>query len=142
MTPPPMITILANLPSPPAARPAVLNIPAGGGNARISRWLDAGRERSEPGKFPGGRRPHLGSARSGRRNSAWPSPRDRSLGCRWCSGQRAKAVRGRLGNWLSWVESGSLVIGHINDAARRWCPTSLLRSVGSRYSEEPWVEIL
>ena len=55
---------------------------------------------------------------------------------------RGQSMSSTVREWLHRVESGSLVIGHINDAARRWCPTSLLRSVGSRYSEEPWVEIL
>src|SRR5262249_30812390 len=40
------------------------------------------------------------------------------------------------------VESGLLVIGHTDKAARRLCRASLLRNVGSSYSEEPWVEIL
>ena len=40
------------------------------------------------------------------------------------------------------VEGGPPVIGHTDKAARRLCPTSLLRNVGSSYSEEPGVEIL
>jgi len=32
--------------------------------------------------------------------------------------------------------------GHTDKAARRLCPTSLPRNVGSSYSEEPGVEIL
>jgi hypothetical protein len=32
--------------------------------------------------------------------------------------------------------------GHTNKAARRLCPTSLLRNVRSSYSEKPGVEIL
>ena len=40
------------------------------------------------------------------------------------------------------VRSGPRVIGYTNNAARRSCPTSLLRNVGSSYSEEPGVEIL
>ncbi len=34
--------------------------------------------------------------------------------------------------------SGPLVPGHTDNAARRSCPISLLRNVGSSYSEEPW----
>ena len=38
--------------------------------------------------------------------------------------------------------SGALVSPHTDKAARRLCPTSLLRNIGSSYSEEPGVEIL
>jgi hypothetical protein len=49
----------------------------------------------------------------------------------------AAGSEGRLG-----VDCGPLVIGHTDKAARRLCPTSLPRNVGSSYSEEPGAEIL
>ena len=66
-------------------------------------------------------------------------PRHRRAGLTKGRGQSMVSTRRE---WLHRVESGSLVIGHIDNAARRWFPTSLLRNVGSSYSEEPWLEIL
>ena len=40
------------------------------------------------------------------------------------------------------AKSGPRVIGYTDNTARRSCPTSFLRKVGSSYSEEPGVEIL
>src|SRR5207249_10094182 len=43
----------------------------------------------------------------------------------------------RWGLGPSSAKSGPRVIGYTDNAARRSCPTSLLRNVGSSYSEEP-----
>jgi hypothetical protein len=42
---------------------------------------------------------------------------------------------------LSLVGVALLVIGHTDKAARRLCPTSFPREVGSSYSDEPGVEV-
>jgi hypothetical protein len=39
------------------------------------------------------------------------------------------------------AQSGPLVIGYTDNAARRSCPILFLRNVGSSYSEEPGVEM-
>src|SRR5271157_4371157 len=68
----------------------------------------------------------------------WPASREYRIFQVIC---KQMAPTGNLDRPVT-TESGLRVIGYTDNAARRSCPTSLLRNAGSSYSEEPGMEIL